>query len=292
LTLQLEDSVSDRDRVVYIAGTFTEQEYASRRIRLQELGMNARFVALLLALLVAGCSQDELQQKFASAEDQKTAKTYIDHLRAGRFSEIEAVAAPTIRSAGLRDTLEQMSDLMPDGEPTSIKLVGAYTMNGPDGVTKNITFEYDFAGKWFLLNVATHQKSDALTIVGFNVNPQPKSLQAQNRFELAGKTPIHYTVLTLAVLFPVFTLYVLILCARTKMVGRKWPWILFILLGIGKLAVNWTTGEWQLMPLAVQLFSGSVVSMPYGPTILAVSLPLGAAIFLFKRRALRVQAAS
>jgi hypothetical protein len=72
------------------------------------------------------------------------------------------------------------------------------------------------------------------------------------------------------------------------MAGRKWLWVLFILLGLGKLAVNWSTGEWQVMPLAVQVFSASIFSSPYSPWILAVSFPLGAIVFLFRRRELQV----
>lgn len=251
----------------------------------------ARFAAVALSLAsVTGCSQDALLQKFASAEDQATAKKYADYLRAGQFAEIEAVADPTINSPQLRGTLEQMARLIPDEEPSSTKLVGAQTMQGPNGTTKNLTFEYAFADRWLLLNVATHQKADRFTLVGLNVHPQAQSLQEQNRFKLAGKTPAQYLIFVLAVVLPLLTLYALILCVRTKMAARKWLWILFILLGVGKMAINWTTGEWQFMPLAVQVLSASVFSSPYGPWQLAVSLPLGALVFLFRRRALELNA--
>jgi hypothetical protein len=252
--------------------------------------VNTRFAAVLLSLLaVAGCSQDALLQKFASAEDQATAKKYVNYLRAGQFAEIEAVADPRIRSPELRDTLERMAGLIPDGEPQSTRLVGAETMHGPDGTTKNLTFEYNFGDQWLLLNVATQQKANELTIVGLNVYPQARSLEEQNRFALAGKTPAQYLVLALAIFFPLVTIYALILCARMKMTGRKWLWILFILLGVSKVAVNWTTGEWQVTPLAVQLLSASAFSSGYGPWVLAVSFPLGAIVFLFRRRALHVE---
>jgi hypothetical protein len=243
---------------------------------------------LLLFISLVGCSQDALLQKFASAEDQAIAKKYADHLRTGHFAAIEAVADPSINSPGLHGILEQMAALIPDGEPTSAKLVGASTMHGADGTTKNLTFEYQFGDRWLLLNVATHQKGEQpLTIVGLNVYPRAQSLEEQNRFELAGKTPLQYLIFVLVILVPLVTLYALIRCARTKMAGRKWPWIVFILLGVGKVAVNWTTGEWGFMPLAVQLFSASAIASFNGPWELAVSLPLGAFVFLFRRRALQ-----
>lgn len=254
--------------------------------------MNARITAVLLTLVaMVGCSQDALLDKFASKEDQAAAKQYAEYLRTGEFEKIEAVLDPKIQSPTLRQTLEQMAGLIPDDEPSSTKLVGAHTMQSPDGTTKNLTFEYGFGDKWLLLNVATHQKADQLTIVGLNVYPQARSLEEQNRFTLVGKTPVQYLVLTLAVLFALLTLYAVIVCARTNMAARKWLWILFILLGVGKVAVNWTTGEWQVTPLAVQLFSASAFAPLFGPWQLAVSFPLGAIVFLFRRNALRVEEA-
>jgi hypothetical protein len=256
--------------------------------------MNAKLLAILLSLFsMVGCSRDALLQKFASAEDQVTAKKYVDYLRAGQFAALEAAADPRINSPGLRGTLEQMERLIPDEDPISTKLVGAETMHGPDGTTKNLTFEYQFGDRWLLLNVATYQKDEEpLTIVGLHVYPQAQSLEEQNRFGLAGKSPAQYLILVLAILLPLITLYALILCAKTQMIGRKWPWIVFILLGVGKVAVNWATGEFQIMPLAIQLFSASALSDFYGPWELAVSLPLGAFVFLFKRRALHARQAS
>lgn len=144
--------------------------------------MNARLASILLLVFsVVGCSQDALLQRFASAEDQATARKYVDYLRAGQFAAIEATADPGINSPGLRGMLEQMERLIPDEEPISTKLVGAQTMHG--------------------LNVATYQKGeDPLTIVGLHVYPQAQSLEEQNRFSLAGKTPNQYLILVLAIL--------------------------------------------------------------------------------------------
>jgi hypothetical protein len=135
-----------------------------------------------------------------------------------------------------------------------------------------------------LTNVAVEEKNGAKTIVGFNVNPITQSLETQNRFTLVGKDAVHYTVLLAAVAAALLTLYSLVVCARSKPLRRKWLWVLFILFGFGKAAVNWTTGEWGIAPLSVQMFSASAVAPLYGPWTIAASLPLGALMFLFYRR--------
>lgn len=253
--------------------------------------MRLLFTALSVLIVMAGCSQESLLKRFAVPEDEAKAKQYIDDLRNGRFDEIESVADPSIRSPNLHELLMRMADLIPDREPDSVKLVGVQTMHGSNGVTKNITLEYDFARKWFLINVATREEAGRVTVVGLNVYPQAAQLAEQNKFGLKGKTLLQYAILTLAVTLPLLTLYALVACLRTKLSGRKWPWVLFILLGIGKLAVNWTTGEWQIAPLSIQLFSASAAAAPYGPWIVAVSFPVGALVFLLKRRSLAASSA-
>jgi hypothetical protein len=245
--------------------------------------MRTPLLVLALVGLVA-CSQEELLQKFSSPQDQAIAKGYLDQLRARRFEEIEKALDPSIRTANIRDTLTKMAELIPAREPTSIKLVGAHKFLGTDITTVNTTFEYSFGDKWLLANVAVQEKNGAKTIVGFNVNPITQSLEVQNRFTLVDKSTAHYTVLLAAVAAALITLYSLVACARTKSLKRKWLWIVFILVGFGKVAVNWATGEWGIAPLSVQLFSASAMAPLYGPWTIAVSIPLGALMFLFYRR--------
>lgn len=127
------------------------------------------------------------------------------------------------------------------------------------------------------------EKNGFKTIVGMNILPQPASLEEQNRFTLSGKEAIQYIVLGFGVGSVLLSLYSLIVCIRTKLPRRKWPWILFIIFGFGQLVVNWTTGEWGIVPIAVQLFSFSASAPLYGPWTISTSMPLGAILFLLYR---------
>jgi hypothetical protein len=245
-----------------------------------------RNLACLVVLLVlVGCSQDDVLQKFSSPDDQATAKGYIDRLRARNFDELEKAADPSIQSPNLRDTLTKMAALVPSQEPNSIRLVGAQRFHASDTTTVNTTFEYNFGDQWMLANVAVQDKNGAKTIVGFNINPITQSLESQNRFTLVGKSGGQYLVLVAAISAILITLYSLILCARTNLPSKKWLWILFIVFGFGKIAINWTTGEWGIAPFFVQLFSASAFAPLYGPWTIAVSVPVGAVVFLIYRRA-------
>ncbi|MEO8466487.1 MAG: hypothetical protein ABI640_14175 [Gammaproteobacteria bacterium] len=242
---------------------------------------------LLVALLavVAGCSRQDPRLTQVPAADQALALYYVDQLRARNFDAIDRGAIPSVRGPRLYDALLKMVEALPDNKdaPTSRQLVGAQVSTSPEGATTSLVFEYDFSGKWVLANVALLRKPDAVSLVALSVRAIPESLEERHRFRLAGKSPVHYVVLALAILFPLLTLYALIACARTKRSWTKMLWVLFILFGIGSFSINWTTGETLFSPYAIRLFGLSVASVLYGPWFLSVSFPLGAVAFLVRR---------
>ena len=244
-----------------------------------------------LLLLLAGCSQSALLQKFASPEDQALAKNCFELLQQHRFDELEKAMDPSLQGPELHNALVKMASVVPTEEPTSITLIGAHRRISTESSGGDVTFEYGFSGKWLLVGAAMKQQGGRTTIVGFHVTPQSAAYEEQNKFTLAGKSPVQHAVLALVVILPLFTLYTLVVCIRTKFAGRKWPWILFILFGVGKFAVNWTTGECDLSQAYIQLFSASAAAMPPGPWILSISFPLGAVLFLIRRKKLMAPAA-
>ncbi|MBC3873794.1 hypothetical protein [Undibacterium flavidum] len=244
------------------------------------------FPLLLSAFVLSltACNKDELLQKFASPEEQVFAKQYIRHLQLREFEAIERAVDPSIQDQNLRNILQQMADLLPTGEPTVVTLIGAHRQISDGYTSLNLTYEYGYADKWILANVNIKKSADTMSIIGFSVTPQPNSIEVINQFSLSGKSALHYLILTLAIIFPLITLLALVICVRMKMRGRKWPWVLFILAGFGTLAINWTSGVVQFIPVSVRLFSASAVAPIYGPWTVAISLPIGAICFLIFRK--------
>jgi hypothetical protein len=203
-------------------------------------------ISLLLLIILPGCTPaDPASQikRLTPPKDQTIATNYIALLRQNKFEQIEKDLDPSIKSALTQDTLVKMAEAIPPQDPVSVKVIGAQQARGPDLYKINLSFEYQFPSKWLLINVATQKKGGVSTIIGFNVYPLSDSLENINRFTLTGKNLLQYATLAFAILIPLFILSVLVLCIRTKMTKRKWLWIIFILLGIGRLTVNWTTGQ-------------------------------------------------
>nr|MDP9126725.1 hypothetical protein [Pseudomonadota bacterium] len=147
--------------------------------------------------------------------------------------------------------------------------------------------EYEFPKKWVAGTVMLLEKDKVETIGGISAYALPDSLENLNKFRLSGKPMTSYVMLALTCIVPVFVLYVLVLCAKTPIPKRKWLWVLFVLLGFVTFQLNWTDGSLRVVPLSFQLFAAGVSSPgPYSPTILSLSIPLGAIVFLLRRKKL------
>jgi hypothetical protein len=231
----------------------------------------------------AGCSQEEMLRKIASDEDQKVARQCIDTFRNGNLAGIEARLDPSLKGADTHAALVQMAAMLPPGSPDAVKLVGANLDRRNDARSMNLTYQYAWGQQFFLINCATRTQGEERIIFGLNVQQLDGSVEQQGRFELKGKSPFQYTVLLAAVVFLVLSLVALFRCILEKDLRRKWLWIIFILFGIGQLSVNWNSGAWEFSALHFLLFSASAVSPGYGPWVVSVALPVGAAWYLVRR---------
>ena len=235
-------------------------------------------------VLLAGCDRASLVAKFASEEEQALARSYVDRLRARDLDAIEKSLDPRFAGPRVRPALEAMASMVPAGDPRSVTLVAARKHFSGGVKSVDTTFEYQFAGGWLLANVVVEERDGNRSLIGFNVYQRTQSLEQENRFDLLGKQPLHYLVLAGAMAAACISLYALVACIRTKDLRRKWLWIVFILLGVGQFVVNWTSGEWGVLPISVQLLGASATAAPFGPWVLSCSIPLGAIVFLFHRR--------
>lgn len=241
----------------------------------------------LFIVLLAGCNQASLMQKMTPQADAEAARNYVTLLRQSNFDQIEKDLDPSLKEADVRDTLATMAAKFPAGTPSSIKVVGANVFRGADAYRTSITLEYEFPRKWLLANVARQTRDGVTTVTRFQVTPIPDSLENLNRFTLAGKSWVQYTVLLLGALAVVLSLYAFVLCLRTRMGKTKWLWAVICLLGGGRLGMNWTTGQSDFTLLSIHLPPAGATTPLYGAWVVYVSLPLGAVLFLVLRDRLR-----
>ena len=237
---------------------------------------------LAFCAFLFGCDPAAQINKFVPPGAESTARNYFDLLQQGKFDQITRDFDPSVPN--VPGSLAEMASLIPAETPESAKIVGAHTFRSPEYSTTSITLEYQFPSKWLLVDVTTKKTGDISTITGFHVGVLRDSLENLNRFTLSGKSAVQYAILILAICSLVFSFYVLGLCIRAKDVKRKWLWMLFVLAGVGNVAVNWKTGELTFHLISIYIPCASANRPPYGPWTVAVFLPLGAILFLNRQR--------
>jgi len=221
----------------------------------------------------------------APDDDQAHAVHCVELLQREKLNDLESDIDPSLRKPGVQNALARIAMSFPRGTPTSRKLVGVNFTKSSTTNDVNLTYEYDFSGRWLLVNVAMRHRASRTTLVGFHVTFIPDSLEHANRFTFQGKGRRHFIVFAMAVLAPLLTIYALVRCVRLKLRKWKWLWLIFIIFGFGMVSLNWTTGQYTFRPLAFEVLSTSAFQAFYGPWTLSVAIPIGAIAFLiFQRR--------
>jgi hypothetical protein len=244
---------------------------------------------LLLILSVGSCDRDNylkpfgydrasLLKKYTPQDDVAFAMHCVDLLLQGQYEEIENRLDVSIKNSETRDGLARMASFFPS-KPVSVKTVGSNVLHSRDSSTSSITLEYEFARGWLLAEVVVQTRDGVKAITGFHVTPIAEPVEVMNGFSLADKGISQYAGLCLAILISIFDLYVFVLCVRTKMGRKKWFWLILVLIGAGRLTLNWTTGQWSLTLLSAQTPPLMMFCSPYGPWIIQIAAPLGAIAF-------------
>ncbi len=218
------------------------------------------------------------------SHDAVLAADDVAFLRQHRFHELQEQMSQDLRTPETVDSLDAMAAMFPDTPQNDhLVVVGDRTFRAGNERTSDLTLEYHLGSKWLLANVVAQEFGGRRIITGFHITPIDDSLENLNRLTLRGKTELEYDTLIVAVISVLVSLYVFILCLRTRGLKRKWLWLIVTLVGIIGFGVNWTTGEYAFMPLMFRLPPAGASATLYGPWTVFVTVPVGAITFLALR---------
>jgi len=250
-------------------------------------------ILLLLLPLLVSCSYEDMLQKLLPKEESAFAQSYLENVRAKRFDEVKKRLSTELLTPEVDSKLSEVAGYFPDGDLIEVKPIGSNVFTTPDTWRASLTYQYRFTNGWAVANVVLDREKEGLVVKGINVTRLQQSLEEINAFTLKEKSAIHYLFLSLAVVIPAFILYALVLCVRTPMSKRKWPWIVFILFGVAGFHLDWTSGQTATHLLSAHLFgAAATAASPYAPWIFTLTVPLGAIVFLVRRRSLAQQRTS
>lgn len=244
----------------------------------------------LSVLLLAGCDQKELLQKFVPKEDDVLARHFIEVVRTGDYSTTEQMLVPSMRDDKAQAGMRDLNQILDHGVPVSVEVIGCQlntntTVQGTMRTT-NLSYQIQFPDAWAVGYVIIAHQGEEKGILGAYFKPISESLEVTNRFDIAGKSVVHHLVLVICFAIPLLILFALIRCIRSR-IRRKWLWILFVLMGIMQFRFNWASGQFDFQPVAFLLFGASAFQAgPYAPWVLGFAFPVGAVVFLVRRQKL------
>lgn len=245
---------------------------------------------ILILFGIIGCAPVELED-FADDSKEKIASQYIGALLKGNFETLQNDIDHELKPQLTDEVLRQMQSVFGAEEAEEKNLIGYQVHTyGQNPTTYNLSYQYGYGDRWVVWNVAFRVLEDEKSqIIGLNVYPPlSQSLKDTHRFTLQNKGILHYIFLLLCIAIPVFILFTLVFAIRTKIKRRKWLWIIFILVGVVKLSLNWTTGQMGYQLINFSLMGSGVGSVSnYAPWIVSFSIPLGAILFWVKRKELQ-----
>jgi hypothetical protein len=242
--------------------------------------------AILLLFGLAGCKVGWLTDRIAP-DAIRDAKSYFEELRQRQVDQVMQSFDPSADKDRLRGDLGNVIALVPQQVPLGVETLGATAECKGTGVcTKLITLEYKYPDRWILFQVTSSNRSGHYAITNLYVQPESMPLESGSQFMLRGKGWLHYAILLMSLLSVGFALYALVVCIRTPIQKRKWLWIILTILGLGKLGIEWSSGELWYKILYVSILPAGWGFDLDGPFLYA-SIPAGAILFLLMRSRLR-----
>lgn len=276
------------------------------------------FATVIFLLVLVGCgSQESIRSaiKEQLPEDAETfTREFITLVREGRTEEYEQrIGEPLKTSEGLQ-SIRMLQGLLRAGDVKTSEIINFRKAVSFSGNLTRYSLEYHVQYKvpdisavkadsepWTdlikgdeqdhvlhqIITITADEGPTRHSVVGFYVKMIPASVKEIHSLSLEKMDISRQAFLTFWILVPLFSLYTAVLCLRSK-VSWKLLWFLFIILGVGQLTLNFTTGQLMTRPFSIQLLGASFFRMGvYGPWLFSVSWPLGAVLFYFRRNKMK-----
>lgn len=244
-----------------------------------------RRLICLVPLLLAACSVPLSEADFNQTPEARFLRNMVNWLAAHDYAALERQGDAQLDAKSLRPGLERMSASLPKGTPLDVAPVTwQVVQSNTHGRLATVAAEYHYPGnQWLVVTAQLSGEPGAFRILGFRLEPLPMPMAQLHAFKLAGKGPVHYFFLLMTVGAVLITLAALVQCIRTPGLRRKWLWVLFILVGVCAVTLNWTTGAIGVNPLYFNLFSAAFMRLGWsGPWLISFCIPVGALVFLWK----------
>ncbi len=263
---------------------------------------------VLLGFLLCACSAEPDVTNRVPQDQFGFASQFVSQIQAGAVDAALTSLDPSVDRDRARAFLENAAESFPKRPILATRVidwvqvfqnsqgvVSTVSSGAPNEITRyRMVLRYVFSDSDALDVLFVLAPSDQSYFVSL-VNFQPRT-QADidaNAFLAPGKSILNYIYFLAALAIFAFILATLYFCVRGPAPRWRWRWlwVLFILLGIGRFSMVWTTGNLTISPLGAVLFGLEFRKLGvFGPWVFFTGLPVGAIVFwIFRRRWMKQQ---
>jgi hypothetical protein len=203
-----------------------------------------------------------------------------------QLQDVISRLSPTWMTPDVQARVGAMAGIFPAQGGGKTRLVG-YQSNhiAGAGTRHGLWFETAYPGRYVSTTMTLSEDGTRFILDNLDVRPIAGPLEKINAFTLSGRGPVHHIFLFGSLVCPAITIAAVVRWRRNRgHLRRKWLWLAGILLGVGKLGLNWTTGQVTFSVVHLQLLSaGFQREGAYGPWWLFLSVPIGTLVFLARK---------
>jgi hypothetical protein len=187
-----------------------------------------------------------------------------------------------------------MAELVPQQQPQSVEfLTWVVNQSSTDGRSAQVVAQYKYSDTdWLTVTAAFSGEGTTLRVDSYYLNRGSTSYQNTEwlSFANAGAAQLIFFAFVMGALL--ISLATCILCFTTPGLRRKWLWAIASFIGVATFTMNWSTGELSFTPIYVGIPTANYTQDATGVWYLTFLVPVGAIVFLIKRRQLVSKAAA
>jgi hypothetical protein len=238
-------------------------------------------------LIISGCTFNPFFQDNLPKKDKLFAENYIDVLQSNDIDMARSFFSDELSNSNT-EWLDTIVGKINQEKVKNKKLVYQKIISKNNPYRATLSYELDNSNNWLLIELTIDKINDNYKITGLYYYPMSGTFEDLTTFKIISKPFTHYLMLIISTFVLILIVYALIVCVRAP-IKKKWLWIIFILIGISKISFVWSYGTFDFQLISFQLLGVGVMKYhPYGSWILSTSIPLGAIVFIFKRKILTV----
>lgn len=243
---------------------------------------------LVLALIFCACRYGDVSG-LVKPQEKAVAEKVISQLQGGELDSLSRMLSPSLKDSNTTQLMNQLYCLVPKDKPTELRYTKFSRQLGGAKPATYLTVQATHGSSVAFYSMGISGEGPNVELLQFRVDVVPRQSQISGPVLLRTMVnPLRFVFAAMVFVIPLLTIYSIVLLFRTKNLRRRWGWFIFMLLGVGQFKLDWFAGAVSAQLLSVQPLGASFFAeTAYGPLFVSISVPLGAILFLLKRKSLR-----